>query len=316
MNKIQTSVIKTIAYFDIFNYPLTAQEVHSFLDIACDEQQVQKAITELANQKIIFKAKEFYSLQCDDEQAAMRLADNAEATKQLLKAQKIATLITKFPFIRAVAVSGSLSKNVANAHSDFDYFIITKANRLWVSRLFFTCLVKAASIFGFGRYFCLNYIIDEQYLEVQEKNIFTATEVITLKPMYGQQLLHAFFKTNNWVNNFFPNNRQTENKSKEFHASFFASIIEKIFNGNFGEKADNYILRFCQRRWKKMMAKQKFTKTGFQLGAMMADKHFCRPYPHQFQKKIIDKHQEKVTKLNANINAAYSTLSDDISVVL
>lgn len=314
MNTIQTSVLKAIAYFDIFNYPLSASEIQTYMDTACSREQVQSAINELIKEKIIFKSKEFYSLQCDDEQASRRIRENIEAEKQLLKANKIALIITKFPFIKAVAISGSLSKNVARKDSDFDFFIITKANRLWVSRLFFTCLVKAARLVGFERCFCPNYVVDEEYLEVQEKNIFTATEIITLKPIYGQELFKDFFAANIWVQDFFPNNADFEKRSKEIKSSFPAKCVEWIFKGNFGERADNSILKFCQRRWEKMMSKKKYTKTGFQLGAVLAEKHFCRPLPQHFQKKILDKHKEKIDKIINNITAQYTSFNDQIFV--
>ena len=52
------------------------------------------------------------------------------AATLLARAEKIAKLFYKFPYVRAVGVSGSVSKNFADENADIDYFIITKANRL------------------------------------------------------------------------------------------------------------------------------------------------------------------------------------------
>ena len=45
-----------------------------------------------------------------------------------------ASIIAAFPFVRAVGISGSLSKQYADENSDIDYFIITAANRLWIAK--------------------------------------------------------------------------------------------------------------------------------------------------------------------------------------
>src|SRR5215831_1845750 len=168
MTTLQGSILKVIAYFDIFNYPLTVQEIKRFMNESCTEQRLQNVLNELLHEEMVFKIKDFYSLQNDPSLALKRISANTSAIKQLKIAQKIAAFLTWFPFINGIAISGSLSKNVAYKGSDIDFFIITQKNRLWLSKLFFTLLIKCASVAGFQKWFCLNYVIDESSLEVQE----------------------------------------------------------------------------------------------------------------------------------------------------
>src|SRR3954470_21979334 len=186
MNPLQESILKVIAYFDIFYYPVTAEEILYFMNNPYTAQKLHQALDELLKNEIIFKTKDYYSLHNNEMFALKRIRANEAAKKQMKIAKKIAGLHIRVPFIKGVAISGSLSKNVAYKGSDIDFFIITKENRLWLSKLCFTTLIKCSTFFGLNKWFCLNYIIDEKSLEVPEKNIFTATEIITLLPLYGE----------------------------------------------------------------------------------------------------------------------------------
>jgi len=193
MEVLQESILKVVTYFDIFQYPLTAEEIRCFTDSPCSAEQLEYLLQELLRDEIIFKTQDFYTLHKNSSLGAKRIKENTAAKKQLSRAKKIGKFLTSFPFIKGIAISGSLSKQVAKEDSDIDFFIITKANRLWLSKIFFTSFIKLASLVGFEKWFCLNYIIDETSLEVPEKNIFTATEIITLIPLHDPLLFNKFF---------------------------------------------------------------------------------------------------------------------------
>lgn len=304
MDSLQESILRAVAYFDIFHHPVTAEEIMYFMNKPCSQQNLHCTLNALLHDEKIFKSKEFYSLRNDHLLAMRRMNANAAAATQMKTARSIASFLTWFPFIKAVAISGSLSKNVAHADSDIDFFIITKENRLWLSKLFFGSFIKFATLIGYKKWFCLNYIIDETSLEVLEKNIFTATEIITLLPIYGEHLFDRFFEANNWIYDFFPNHPIKINSAKERHDILPKRFIEWLLNNKHGDMADNTIMHYFDKRWKKLVAKNKFTETGFQLGTMMTNKHFCRPYPEHFQRKILQRYEEKIQMLRVAFRIA------------
>jgi hypothetical protein len=169
----------------------------------------------------------------------------------------------------------------------------------------FSLFIRIVSIFGYKKYFCLNYVIDESYLEVEEKNIFTATEIATLMPMHGQAVFHAFFEANSWIYDLFPNRVPGGRAINDRKKNFFTKALEWMLQKTAGQKADNAIMRFYDKRWKKLQAEQRVTETGFMLGAMMTDKHFCRHYPEHYQQKVLQLHEEKLQKIFAHLSVAY-----------
>ena len=136
--------------------------------------EVNINLASLIEEGIIFKCEDFYSLQNNFLLAQRRVAGYEAAVKQLCIARQVAKFLSRFPFVRSIAVSGSLSKYYADKDTDIDFFIITASNRLWIARTCMHILKKLSFLFGRQHYLCMNYYIDEKALEIQEKNIFTA----------------------------------------------------------------------------------------------------------------------------------------------
>ena len=92
--------------------------------------------------------------------------------------------IKRFPFVRAVFLSGELSKNISSDDGDIDFMIVTEKNRLWICRTLLT-FFKKIFLFNQKKYLCINYFVDEEHLHLPKKNIFTATEIAHVKPLFN-----------------------------------------------------------------------------------------------------------------------------------
>ena len=151
----------------------------------------------------IFLHDDFYSLHNNPLLAYRRKEGNLRAKKLIPRAYAIGRFLYRFPFVRAIAISGSLSKDFADEKADIDFFIITKANRLWIARTMMHLFKKLTFITGHQHYFCMNYYVDEEALLIQDQNIFTAIEIRTLLPVCGGRQHDNFFEVNNWACKFF-----------------------------------------------------------------------------------------------------------------
>src|ERR1700712_1238450 len=180
---IRKDILATLAYFNLFDYPLKKNEIFLFLGHCNDYREFEQALTILLKDSAVYKMAEFYSLKDDFKLAVRRFRGNEKAMSMLKKAEKAAVIISAFPFVKAVAVSGSLSKYFADDQSDIDFFIITQANRLWIARTFLHIFKKLTFIVRRQNYFCMNYFNDEAEPVIREKNIYTAMEVATVLPM-------------------------------------------------------------------------------------------------------------------------------------
>src|ERR1700761_2857735 len=132
--QLRHSILKVLAYFDLFDYPLTAEDILFFLDQQVDMPALTGTLDTLVNDGCLFRLGCFFSLRGDPALAERRVKGNQHAQQLLTIAAKGSRLLFLFPYVRGIGISGSLSKNFADENADIDYFVITRSNRLWVAR--------------------------------------------------------------------------------------------------------------------------------------------------------------------------------------
>ena len=296
MNNTSQNILKTLAYFDVFNYPLTMDEILSFSAEKHDQSSIDDSIVSLKSECVIFKLGEFYALKDQPLLAERRINGNQHAIKQIAIAEKVAKILSWFPFVQSVAVSGSLSKNFATKDSDLDFFIITSANRLWIARTCMHLLKKLSFIVGKQHWFCMNYYIDETDLTISEKNIFTAMEIVTLLPMQGKNCFQNFIKANSWTNNYFPIQDTQLKEAAELKRVFLRKCLEKIFCSGLGDFTDRWLMNLTDKRWGKKTLRGKVNDQGVKI-AMMVNRHFSKPDPRNFQAKIVHEYESRIQQL-------------------
>lgn len=297
MHSLEVSILKTIAYFDVFSYPLTSDEIIFFLDQAAGENEVCRGLNYLVEAGQLQQSGDFYSLTNDDGYAAKRIKANQLAQKYISRARTVAKFLSWIPYINGIAISGSLSKKCADENSDLDFFIITKADRLWIVRILYSILFKIAGIARVKNWFCLNYFIAESDLEIKEHNLFTAVEVSTLIPLKGEAVFRNFFQANEWVSAYQPNYKPDFSYMKNAPKATIKKFAEWIMDFDYCDKLDNRLLLVFKNRFEKIKSENKLSEKGMIIGAYEANKHACKPIAQYFQPKILAMFQERFTKV-------------------
>jgi hypothetical protein len=298
---LKSSILKVLAYFDLFNYPISREEVVFFLDSAADEAGLSAALEKLLEERRIFWHQGFFSLRDDRSLVARRLKGNAHAETLLSIAARNSRFLFQFPFVRGIGISGSLSKNYADENADIDYFIITRSNRLWIARTLMHLFKKLTFLTGSQHRYCMNYFIDEQALEIPEKNEFTAIELITLKPFCGNGSVDRFFYINRWANDYYPNSIPGSGcKRMIVKDSLLKRAMELLFSNALGNWLDNYFLEVTSRRWKKKEDEKRLNIKGNRMG-LQTSKHYAKPNPVFFQKKTMARFTEKLQELGITL---------------
>ena len=305
-NQLSGEIIKTLLYFDLFKYPLTEDELYSFCARGCTQDCLNIELVKLMELNLIYKFERFYTLHDDHALIERRIAGNDLAAKRMITARWVSRFISWFPFVRAVMLSGSLSKGYMDKKSDIDFFIITAPGKLWITR---TLLVVFKRIFLFNshRNFCVNYFIDSENLEIEEKNLFTAMETFTLVPTYSEKLYYDFWTANNWIQQYFPNAAPRDTMQVHNGNNVVKRIGEGIFNNKLGKLIDQYFMNMTLNRWKSLFSK-KFSKKDFEV-AFKTNKHASKNHPRFYQKSILDRYQENLMAYEKNNDIALNTFS-------
>ena len=287
---LQKDILATLTYFNMFDYPLKKRELYIFLACKVNMQEFEVALKDLLDAAAIFKIGNFYSLFNNRALADRRVKGNQKAALLLKKAEQVAALIASFPFVKGVAVSGSLSKRFAGEDADIDFFIITAANRLWIARTFLHFFKKITFILNMQDFFCMNYFVDESHPCILEKNVYTATEIATIIPMRGMEVFDNFYTANRWTKDFLPNNNLYINSAKKTCRTWCTRLTEKLLDNRAGNYLDNLLMKLTARSWNAKARHKKRNSKGLLLG-MHTGKHFSKPDPGNFQQKLLQRYQ-------------------------
>lgn len=300
LTTLQSNILLSLAYFDVFRYPLALPEIIQYSKIATHDVQIcEAAIHELIAQELVFKHGMFYSLRHSEHKLDERRNQGAVFANTLMqKAHTYSRIIQSFPFVRCVCISGSLSKGCVDEQGDIDYFIITQPQRLWIAR---TLLIAYKKIFLLNshKFFCVNYFVDLEHLDIPDKNIFTATELLTLLPMHGKEYHHQLIAENQWAFSYLPNVTIPQQPSPEHHSSGIKSIMEYLLNGALGNWLDSVFMKLTIRRWKRKFGN--FNEEELEQ-AMRSKKYVSKHHPQQFQQKVLRSLQERIAQLTSRFN--------------
>lgn len=289
--------LKTILYFSIFNYPLKLEEICNF-SLTKDCETTRKHLDELVAQNVIIKVDDYYMVEANLNHIEKRKKGNLMAVQALVKAQQKALLISKFPFVEAVGVSGSLSKGYYDHNSDIDFFVITKPNKLWLCRTFLM-LYKKIFLLNSRKYFCINYFMSSANLEVEEKNRFTATEIKTLIPFQGKTVFAEFYKKNTWVTNVFGEFKPPLDTTPEIKKPSVIKFTERILTTWSGNLLDSCFKTVTVSFWK--MKFKEMAHDDFKI-ALKSTKNISKHHPLNFQKKVIATLNQKYEEIQKNHN--------------
>lgn len=289
------NALKTLLYFSIFKYPLKRDEIFSFSNLK-NKVLLDKELSHLLEKEVIYKIDNYYLCENDHRHVERRLLGNNMATDIFPKAIKVSNFIAKFPFVEGVGISGALSKGYHDEKSDIDFFIITSQKRLWVARTLLV-LYKKIFLLNSRKYFCVNYFIASNTLEINEKNRFTATELITMIPMCGKDVFQSFYTENQWAKNYFPNYIEKDHKINTVKKNVLIKLTERLLINNLGNYMDFWFMKLTYKKWKSKF--KTLDKASFDI-AMKSTENVSKHHPQNFQKKVIDTLNEKYSKAREN----------------
>jgi hypothetical protein len=206
-DRIVSAAIAAISYADVFDWPLTATEVHRFLPIPARPDEVVAALVAARRSGAVAVAGDVYFLPGRQVLAGRRRRREATSARLWPRAVRACRVLAAMPWVRLVAVSGSLAVGAAEDDADVDLFIVTVDGRVWLARALTIALGRAAA--GAARRqdirLCPNYILTATALELPERDVFTAHELAQLVPLFGPDAYRALLAANQWYRNFLPN---------------------------------------------------------------------------------------------------------------
>jgi hypothetical protein len=213
MTTVEKAILQTLAYSHIFHFPLTTEELWQFLisDKKITKDDFDRALTSLSA-KITLKDG-YYSLR-GDTYPTQRKQNLREVQRKMRIAKRAAYYLSYIPTITLIGVSGSLAMENAEASDDIDFFIITRKNTIFMTRLWVQAILEQLQLrrkrneSDARDKICVNLLIDESRLiwPGEARDVYTAHEIVQMKPLFERRNMYqSFCHKNSWVEAYFPN---------------------------------------------------------------------------------------------------------------
>lgn len=215
MKILEQAVLKTMLYSDIFDFPLTAKEIHTRLISAkASPEQVEQALQSLVKKNKIKHTDNFFYLKGRKKISALRKKRQKIAKEKWCQAEKLAKTLALTPTIIGIFATGTLAVSNTERQDDIDLMIITRNNTLWTTRLFITPILdllgkrRKPDSDKISDLLCLNiYLTPKSFtFPKSRRNIYTAYELLQIKPIINKNHSYEkFLSSNSWISDFFPN---------------------------------------------------------------------------------------------------------------
>ncbi len=198
---LERAILEALTYSDIFEYPLTLDELHRYLPARAQADELAVALVSLNGQ--VKQRNEFYFLAGRDEIVEIRKRREARSQKLVSIALRYGRILGALPFIRMVALTGSLAVFNVSKKADFDYMLVTAKGRVWTARAF--ALLFNRLVRPFGHTICPNLIVSETALEWPLHDLYSARELFQMIPITGLDVYREVMEVNGWAEEILPN---------------------------------------------------------------------------------------------------------------
>lgn len=241
-NDPRETIVKTIVFFDLFDYPLTAYEIYKYCDGNIALSEIVSILESASHQEknLISQKNGFYFLSGRENIIVTRQQRYNYARRKIKIAGRFSRLLKLCPFIRLVAVANLIGAHNLRDQSDIDFFIITAPRRLWLSRLYCAGLAKILRLRPTPKNkkdkICLSFYVSADRLNLDDLKLPGFDPYFDywrrgLVPLYNKgEIYNLFLKKNKLIN-------QSENQGdKDWESrgelnvrpNFFLDFLEKI----------------------------------------------------------------------------------------
>jgi hypothetical protein len=229
----EEAIARTVIYAALFDYPLTLDQVHHSLIES--NQTPDEIVATYASSRLLHAVVEyrdgFFFPRGRWDLVAERGEREARSVAFLADHRRMLALTCALPYVRMVALSGSIAHLNLERGGDLDLFIVTRGTRVWSVTV---AIIVLAKLLRRRRTVCANFAIADSRLSLEQQDLFTANQVIHLKPVIGGDVWREVLAANGFVRRFYPNVRAQQPAGSTERSAGIArakSIVEWALRG-------------------------------------------------------------------------------------
>lgn len=268
-SSLPTAILFTLAYYDTFDYPLTAEEVWRWLYQAPGEtlggvtrENIQPEVDNLVQQKKLERRGAYVVFPGREEIVASRAERTVRSEKLWRRAASTARYLELVPFVKMIAVVNTLAISNVRSESDIDLLIVTAPRHIWIARMMVTFIV---SLLGYRRHgnkiagrICLSFYVttdgmDFSKLKSTESDTHFAYWTAQAVPLIDDGTYDKYRQANSWVKTILPNAWAWEWKTRLLVPNTGLQLIKQFYQLFFSTPIGHWFEAFARDRQVKKM---------------------------------------------------------------
>lgn len=253
---LTTAILRTMAYFDVLDYPLTATEVWRWLYRGPQEtwnvtpEEVRATLNTLVANQRLGHDRDWYTLPGREAIVAVRAERLVRNEKKWKRAKSTARFLEVIPYVKLAAVVNTLAIDNARAESDIDFLIVTEPERIWIARLMVTGIVE---MLGYRRHgekiadrICLSFYLTTKGLNLSPLKLdaddphfaFWASQAV---PLMDEATYEQFLTANRELTARLPNAWTWSWQNRLLKNNGLLRGIKRFYGRMFGMAAGNFL---------------------------------------------------------------------------
>ena len=264
MHSLEKSILKTTAYFDIFDYPLTLVELTKWLR---SDGQEKFELGDLNEYFLAQDSQKNHSLDYDSgfvflaQKAELRRTRQERAAiseRKFKRVIRVITILRLIPYLKMIAVCNTLAYQNPKETSDIDLFVVAKSGRIWTVRFWVALILKVFQLRpGEAKRdpICPSFFVTEDNLNLEKIQLtqgdpYMQYWIAQVYPVFDPyRVSNKFFTENSWIKTYLPNvipPRPSKRRRVEDNAitKFVRKIQEFDINGVVGNFFESLLKRF------------------------------------------------------------------------
>ena len=206
LSLLERAIYSTVAYRDIFQYPVTLTEIHRYLHrVRCTLDDVREAITRGPLADTLLEADgTYFALRGRRASFDVRRRREALTRDRWPTALRFARFLATLPNVRMVAVTGSFAANNFAEDGDIDFLLVSEAGSMWRTRALGRVLSRLDEAIGRGL-LCPNTVLSTAALPLPRQSLYDAQELCQMIPLFGSAIYETVRTANAWTADWLPN---------------------------------------------------------------------------------------------------------------
>jgi len=206
MSAEELAIARSVLFAALFDYPLTvAQLRQTRIESSLTPSEIELIYARSEPlQEMIEHRQGFFFPRDRRDLVCERRRREARSRVFLDRHRRLLSAICALPYVEMVALSGSIAHLNLDGAGDLDLFIVTRGRHVWSVTV---AVVVIAKLLRRRPTTCANFVLADSALALDQQDLFSASQIIHLKPLVGAEMYRRFVAANPFVSRFYPNFR-------------------------------------------------------------------------------------------------------------